>query len=266
MKFKASIWKTTHPFIVADRYDDDRFPHCVIPLPFRMENLPEPEVIRTNPQCNRTVSLYGYVRGRPIKSDTSIPIPGCGDFRSTNISSLPDPCALPTDRSTKTKQARRVLNEKERLLYAPFFVVEGIVYDKDAVYIELGGSRSHQPTTENEKVFFAAFRPPNDVSFQSRPINEYVNNILFTRQTIEKKVASSQVKLFADGEPVVIDNQGGEQFQRTIVQSDIIVRYMFVSSDHVSFSPVLLFRFDEHFYYSLSESRCKLRYQQQRNL
>jgi len=77
---------------------------------------------------------------------------GCGDYKLNNISVLPDPCALPGDRSIKTKQARRVLNEKERLLYAPFSGVGGIVYDKDAVYIELGGSHSHRPSNNNEKV------------------------------------------------------------------------------------------------------------------
>ena len=41
-----------------------------------MEDLTEPELIRTNPLTNRTVSLYGYVRGCPIKSDTPIHIPG----------------------------------------------------------------------------------------------------------------------------------------------------------------------------------------------
>ena len=82
---------------------------------------------------------------------------GCGDYKLNNISVLPDPCALPGDRATKTKQARRVLNEKERLLYAPFSGVGGIVYDKDAVYIELGGSHSHRPSNSNEKVNFKVF-------------------------------------------------------------------------------------------------------------
>ncbi|CAF1346890.1 unnamed protein product [Rotaria magnacalcarata] len=176
MKFKPSTWKTAHPFVVADR----------------MEDLTEPELIRTNPLCSRTVCLYGYVRGCPIKSDTPIHIPGCGDYKLSNISALPDPCGLPGDRSTKTKQARRVLNEKERLLYAPFSGVGGIVYDKDAVYIELGGSHSHRPSNNNEK---------------TRPINEYVANILSTKQTIEEKVASSQLKLFADSEPIVAEEE-----------------------------------------------------------
>ena len=152
-----------------------------------MEDLTEPELIRTNPLCNRTISLYGYVRGCPIKAETPLHIPGCGDFKLSNISSLADPCALPAERSTKTKQARRVLNEKERLLYAPFSGVGGIVYDKDAIYIDLAGSHSHRPTGK------------------ARPIDEFVNNILSTQQTIEEKVATSQVKLFADSEPIEMD-------------------------------------------------------------
>lgn len=50
---------------------------------------------------------------------------------------LPDPCPLPE------KIKKRSLVDKERLVYAPFSGVGGIVYDKDAVYVELGGSHSH---------------------------------------------------------------------------------------------------------------------------
>jgi len=50
---------------------------------------------------------------------------------------LPDPCPLPE------KLKKRSLVDKERLVYAPFSGVGGIVYDKDAVYVELGGSHSH---------------------------------------------------------------------------------------------------------------------------
>jgi hypothetical protein len=41
------------------------------------------------------------------------------------------------------KLKKRSLVEKEKLVYAPFSGVGGIVYDKDAVYVELGGSHSH---------------------------------------------------------------------------------------------------------------------------
>ena len=58
------------------------------------------------------------------------------------MSFLPDPCPLPE------QQKKRALNECERLIYAPMSGVGGIVYDKDAVYIDLGGS--HHMKDEQE--------------------------------------------------------------------------------------------------------------------
>lgn len=63
---------------------------------------------------------------------------GYGDTKIADISYLPDPCPLPD------KLKKRTLLDKERLIYAPFSGVGGVVYDKDAVYIELGGSHSHK--------------------------------------------------------------------------------------------------------------------------
>ena len=44
---------------------------------------------------------------------------------------MPDPCPLPG------ANKKRSLNEKERLLYAPMADVGGLLYDKDAVYIDI---------------------------------------------------------------------------------------------------------------------------------
>lgn len=49
----------------------------------------------------------------------------------SDISFLPDPCPLPEELK------KRALNERERLLYAPMSGVGGVVYDKDAVYIDM---------------------------------------------------------------------------------------------------------------------------------
>ena len=49
---------------------------------------------------------------------------GCGDHTLEEISLLPDPCPLPS------AEKKRSLNEKERLIYAPFSGVGGVVYDK----------------------------------------------------------------------------------------------------------------------------------------
>lgn len=63
---------------------------------------------------------------------------GVGDFHVTDINFLPDPCPLPD------AQKKRALNEKERLLYAPMAGVGGLVYDKDAVYIDLPANHINQ--------------------------------------------------------------------------------------------------------------------------
>ena len=44
---------------------------------------------------------------------------------------MPDPCPLPS------MVKKRGLNEKERLIYAPMSDVGGLLYDKDAVYIDV---------------------------------------------------------------------------------------------------------------------------------
>ena len=44
---------------------------------------------------------------------------------------MPDPCPLPSTIK------RRSLNDKDRLIYAPMADVGGLLFDKDAVYIDI---------------------------------------------------------------------------------------------------------------------------------
>lgn len=60
MKFRPLQWRTTHSYLLGDRYED----------------LTNQELIRRNPNCDRNISLYGYVRGVPIKKDTYVHIAG----------------------------------------------------------------------------------------------------------------------------------------------------------------------------------------------
>lgn len=41
-----------------------------------MEDLTDPEKIRMDPKCDRTVSLYGYLRGAHLKNKGQVHIPG----------------------------------------------------------------------------------------------------------------------------------------------------------------------------------------------
>ncbi|VDK70447.1 unnamed protein product [Onchocerca ochengi] len=122
-KFRPLLWRTSHPYVYCDRYED----------------LTDPELLREKPLANRTISLYGWVRGTFLKNHTTVHIPGVGDLVIKDMMALPDPCPLPSKEKMK-----RSLNEKERVIYAPFSGLGGIVYDKDAIYIETGGSHSYK--------------------------------------------------------------------------------------------------------------------------
>ncbi len=66
-----------------------------------------------------------------------IHLTGVGDLRLAGVTALEDPCPLPSH-----QKAKRSLNEKEAMIYAPFSGLGGVLYDKDAVYIETGGAQS----------------------------------------------------------------------------------------------------------------------------
>ncbi|NWW34925.1 BMS1 protein, partial [Panurus biarmicus] len=172
MKFRPLTWQTSHPYVLADS---------------RMEELTNPEDVRINPKCDRKISLYGYLRGAHLKNKSQIHMPGVGDFTVSDVSFLPDPCALPE------QQKKRSLNEKEKLVYAPLSGVGGIVYDKDAVYIDLGGSHAHEK--EEEEV---------------RPNQELVQSLISTHSAIDVKMASSKVSLFMDSAPLGSEDIGQE--------------------------------------------------------
>uniref|UniRef100_A0A6G1R1C6 Gallus gallus BMS1, ribosome biogenesis factor (BMS1), mRNA n=1 Tax=Hypotaenidia okinawae TaxID=2861861 RepID=A0A6G1R1C6_9GRUI len=171
MKFRPLTWQTSHPYVLVDR----------------MEELTNPEDVRINPKCDRKVSLYGYLRGAHLKNKSQIHMPGVGDFTVSDVSFLPDPCALPE------QQKKRSLNEKEKLVYAPLSGVGGIVYDKDAVYIDLGGSHAHEKEEE-----------------EARPNNELVQSLISTHSAIDVKMASSKVSLFMDSRPLGSEDVGQE--------------------------------------------------------
>ncbi|XP_022110222.1 ribosome biogenesis protein BMS1 homolog [Acanthaster planci] len=184
MKFRPLVWRTTHPYVLADR----------------MEDLTDPELCRQNSKCDRTVSLYGYMRGTPMKRGCSIHVPGCGDFATKDISFLPDPCPLPD------KEKKRSLNEKERLIYAPMSGVGGIIYDKDVVYIDLGSNRPHSATTQEE----------------DKPANELVSSLISTQHTLDTKMAASKLALFRGSEPMTSDEVTSDSRFVAVPTEDVI--------------------------------------------
>ncbi|KAK8786695.1 hypothetical protein V5799_023529, partial [Amblyomma americanum] len=168
MKFRPLQWRTSHPYLLVDRIED----------------VTDPELLRTTPKCDRNVCLYGYARGASFKNNNNIHIPGCGDFTIHEIGLLPDPCPLPD------KEKRRSLSEKERLLYAPMAGVGGVVFDKDAVYIDLRGSHSHKEGRGEG----------------GKQVDEMLQSMMKTQQTMDAKIQTSKFALFSNGHTLSADD------------------------------------------------------------
>ncbi|XP_049541322.1 ribosome biogenesis protein BMS1 homolog [Anopheles darlingi] len=162
MKFRPLTWRGAHSYLLADR----------------MEDITNTEQIRLNPKCDREVVLYGYVRGVPLKKENMVHIAGLGDMHIEELSALPDPCPLPS------REKKRNLLEKERLLYAPMSGVGGIVYDKDAVYIELQGSHSHKSASKNAEQ------------------QQIVESFIGKKETFDVTIDNQEFRLFSDGDVI----------------------------------------------------------------
>ena len=155
LKFRPLIWRNTHPYLIADRYED----------------ITSPSEVHEDPTCDRNVLLYGYSRGTNLKIGAKVHIAGVGDFFINDISAMDDPCPSPqfkalqeakkaaetealnfgkdnngesSSGSTKVKPMRRALNAKETLLYAPMSNVGNILLDKDAMYIRIDDSKTDE--------------------------------------------------------------------------------------------------------------------------
>lgn len=160
MKFRPLTWRGAHSYVLVDRVED----------------ITNTEMIRQNPKCDRNVVLYGYMRGVPMNKSHMVHVAGVGDLRLHELNALPDPCPLPGT------EKKRSLLEKERLLYAPMSGVGGLVYDKDALYIELQGSHSHRDKTN--------VNPEQE---------ELVTKLIEKKQTVDQQVEEQEFRLFSDG-------------------------------------------------------------------
>lgn len=115
------VWRNSHYYLLADR----------------MVDLTDPVAMGEDHKIDRTVALYGYVRGLNIPAEGGrIHIPGVGDLSISSVEALPDPCPTPA-RAQAEGKGRRRLGEKQKLLYAPMSDVGGVLVDKDAVYINV---------------------------------------------------------------------------------------------------------------------------------
>lgn len=164
MKFRPLVWRNTHPYILCDR----------------MEDLTDPETVRQDPKCDRVVSVYGYLRGTNLKQQMKVHIPGLGDQSISSIMMLPDPCPIP--------DKQRKMSDKHKLIFAPMSDVGGILYDKDAIYINVPGqfSKREDKSTFDEEII--------DTTEGERLVMQLQD----VNQTIADKVSKSEMRLFSN--------------------------------------------------------------------
>merc|ERR1719300_1336854 len=179
MKFRPLTWRTTHPYLLTDR----------------LEDVTDPELLRSQPKTDRTVSVYGYLRGTYLKAYQGVHLAGVGDFSVDSMTFLPDPCPLPEGIK------KRSLVEKDKSIYAPMSGVGGIVYDKDAVYIDLGGSHAHEKKESTED-------------------SDYVQSIINTESTLNDKLGESELRLFSDSKPIKSNEVTTDRERRKVIFND----------------------------------------------
>lgn len=178
MKFRPLQWRQSHPFLLADRVED------VTPA----------EAVRQNPRCDRDISLYGYIRGTNWKEGVTAHIAGVGDFKVTEAVALPDPCPLPG------QMKRRTLNEKERLIYAPMSDIGGLLYDKDAMYIDIPDWKmqfSHASVLGNR-----GNSGTSNGDVDAGEGEAMVRGLQGTKMAVDEKIKASRIQLFAGGKAV----------------------------------------------------------------
>ncbi|KAG6732319.1 hypothetical protein I3842_01G172000 [Carya illinoinensis] len=192
MKFHPLSWRASHPYILVDR----------------LEDVTPPEQVRMNKKCDRNITLYGYLRGCNMKKGTKVHIAGVGDYSLAGITGLADPCPLPSAAKKKG------LRDKEKLFYAPMSGLGDLLYDKDAVYININ----------DHFVQFSNVDDENGVTHKAgkdRDVGEVlVKSLQNTKYSVDEKLEKSFINLFGRKPNMLLEAQNdGKDDHETVEQA-----------------------------------------------
>ncbi|CBI17233.3 unnamed protein product, partial [Vitis vinifera] len=168
MKFHPLSWRASHPYILVDRFED------VTP----------PERVQLNNKCDRNITLYGYLRGCNLKKGTKVHIAGVGDHSLAGVTGLADPCPLPSAAKKKG------LRDRDKLFYAPMSGLGDLLYDKDAVYININDHLVQFSNVDDENGGAARKGKDRDVG------EVLVKSLQNTKYSIDEKLEKSFISLF----------------------------------------------------------------------
>eukprot|EP00698_Gefionella_okellyi_P022319 TRINITY_DN7382_c0_g1_i1.p1 TRINITY_DN7382_c0_g1~~TRINITY_DN7382_c0_g1_i1.p1 ORF type:complete len:1150 (+),score=252.68 TRINITY_DN7382_c0_g1_i1:478-3450(+) len=177
MKFRPLLWRNTHPYVVADRFEDKT------PV----------EAVNEDPTRNRTIVLFGYVHGTYFKPGMKVHVAGVGDFVPRAVNELEDPCPPPD------MQKRKSLQTKDRIIYAPMSDIGEVQYDQDATYIKLTDAQVH---FSKQKDLLDA----KGVHMTQGPGESMVRELQDSGELLDEKLRGAQLSLFAGGPIVKADS------------------------------------------------------------
>ncbi|KDE08217.1 hypothetical protein MVLG_01484 [Microbotryum lychnidis-dioicae p1A1 Lamole] len=178
-KFRPLVFRNQHSYFLADRFDD----------------LTSRETIRQNPKTDRTLALFGYLRGVPLRPpgpthSLRVHIPGAGvdAFQVSRLLELVDPCPLPT----KDSEKRRKMGDKNKVAYAPMSggSATGVMWDGDKVWINTSGTFSKRREGDEE------YDPEDDTDQVGGDGIKMMMELQDVPETLGDGVAASQIRLF----------------------------------------------------------------------
>ncbi|KAI7933089.1 hypothetical protein MJO29_017036 [Puccinia striiformis f. sp. tritici] len=184
VKFRPLIFRNSHPYMLADRFED----------------LTPRETVRLTPSCDRTVAVWGYLRGIPLRppSDDVTPkvhVPGSGvdSFFITKMTGLDDPCPLPTAESEK----RRKIAEKHKLVHAPMSGGAGgaVVFDGDTVWVNTSNHFAKKKDGSDDSEYSDEESEDEDMAGEGVKM---VVDLQKVKSSLGDNVKSSKIRLLDD--------------------------------------------------------------------
>mmetsp|Transcript_10256 Transcript_10256/g.31335 ORF Transcript_10256/g.31335 Transcript_10256/m.31335 type:complete len:1121 (-) Transcript_10256:367-3729(-) len=192
-KYKLVRWRSEHPYVLADRVEDLTDP-----------SLPE--------SSDKTVAAFGYVRGSSIRQTNgtwAVHVAGLGDLSASRVDVLPDPCPPAEggyDHSAAAKRKKRV-GDRDRVLYAPMSgELDGVLYDKDAVYITLPERNARFTPIDGEE---EGGDGPDSAEENGRTEGErMVRDLQRVKLGIDERMNAREFRLMSDsGAPVEVEDR-----------------------------------------------------------
>jgi hypothetical protein len=164
----------------------------------RFEDMTAAESVRQDLLCDRRIALFGYLRGCSLKPGARMHLVGMGDVTLADVSVLPDPCPLPGT-------GRRSLDDRQRLLYAPMSDVGRLLYDKDAMYVNIADHTVNFTQPEEGGAAAQAVQTPGV---------QMVRGLQDAASTLNEKLRRSSIRIFArpgEGEGEEEEAEGGAE-------------------------------------------------------